>query len=248
MVLLILAGLSGVFMLASIVPMLYLQGLFLNFIKDRLNGILGFPKICAATIIDGIKLLPIYITWLLYYCIIGLVVFIIPLISVIIGLAASKPDAGAIVGGVLVVVLLYLLCCAVLFVLSPFYCYIVIKYAKLGHYTADMFNPLTVFQYMKKVFKCSILLALKLLVLGMIAGFVSGIFQVVAVILIIGFAGLAAMAPNVTLEAAMYQPQVVCGSLLVTSIVACFSMYLSFILGAIGMDNYVEIYKEELDN
>ena len=137
----IFSSLAFIFFILAIVPVFLLEGFSFEFVEMRLRGESGIPKLNLNQIIKGFKGLPIYIVWFLYFVLLALI------------------PRGELIVPVLCLIGI------------PFIFYILIKFIKNNYeYKFEYFNPVTLFDYMKKTFKDTIILLLKMLIVFLVLG------------------------------------------------------------------------------
>ncbi len=239
---------AAVLGIISIVPMLFSMGTWVQFCQDRFSGILGFPKLNSEMFVKGLKVIPIALTWGVYYTLLAFILFILPMILIIAGIAGLKSNPLAIIGFILLLILLYILLLVVFCLISPFVGFVFLKYAKTEEYTADLFNPFAFVKYIKKAFKRIIMIALKLLLFGMIMGLVLSVFYIMYSVVVFSASAVSVIStPDVSAEKFMYTPGMLFVIIGGSSILAVIQAYASAMIGFAGVDNYIEVYKEEFD-
>ena len=237
-----------IFALLCIVPCVFLNGLFISFVKDRLNSITGIPKIRTTTFIEGLKVLPLQIVWGLYLLVVlGCIslLFFIPLMSLF--SQGSNPHTSLIlltIGGFLVFFLLTMLFCILI---CPFMNYIYIDYVNEGKLCRYLFNPLKIFDYMKKAFKETMLVFVKFWVVAIVGSLVSGIFQLLAVFFGFGIGVLAVLTTSeANSDVAIYTPIWATSLILLSSVVVLIHAYITTMIGYAAVENYIGVYKEKI--
>lgn len=239
-----------VLLILSIFPMLFSMGAWVQFCQDRFNGVLGFPKLNGGMLVKGLKVIPISLAWMIYYITLAFVLLLIPIFFIVSSMKALKFDPLAMIGLLLLIILLYILLLVVFCLISPFVGFLFIKYAKNEEYTADLFNPFGFVKYIKKAFKRIIMIALKLFVFAMIMGVALSVFYVIyyVVIFIAGMFTFASTPAGAAGTAGVTSPIIMAVIIIGAAILAVIQAYASAMIGFAGVDNYVEVYKEEFDN
>lgn len=234
--------------LMCIIPCLFLNGLFISFAKDRLNLGTGIPKITTDTFVEGLKVLPLQIVWGLYFLIIfgGIsLLFFIPLMSVF--SQGSNPQTSTIllvIGGFLIFFLLTMLFCILI---CPFMNYIYIDYVNEGKLCGYLFNPLKIFDYMKRAFKETMLVFVKFWVVAIVGSLISGIFQLLAVFFGIMIGLLAVLTTSeANSDVAIYSPIWATVLILLSSLVVLIHAYITTMIGYAAVENYIGVYKEKI--
>lgn len=233
----------------SIVPMFFWLGVNIDFYKDRLKGVKGIPQLKWETLTTGLKYFPLSFVWGIYLSLIFILLFFVPMFGLI-GYAVSTKfsNPAIVILAALFIILLFILAMVVFIVISPFLNYIVTKYAKLGYYTTDMFNPLTLFGYMKKAFKSTMFVMLKMILASIVVNLISGLFTGVIVVLIIAVIMFAAiMAGDANADAAIYSPVVILIVLPLATLSGVIQAYATGMVGFAATDNYIEVYKNEIE-
>ena len=146
-------------------------------------------------------------------------------------------------------ILLLFLSIIVSLILSPFLNYIIFNFSKDLVYRAEYFNPLTLVRYIKKSFKSTMMVFLKMILANMVVGTVSQIvgfifilFAMVFPIIFALFAGTEEAA-----EKAVFSPASILLTLPFTTIAALIQSYATGIVQFAATDMYVEVYKNEIE-
>lgn len=235
--------------LLAIVPTLFSFGLYIDFFKDRLEGKTGIPQLKGETLITGLKYFPLSFVWGLYFGLIFIVLFFIPMFGLIGYFTSTKsPDPATIIFSILFIILFFILAMVIFLVVGPFFNYITAKYAKLGYYTADMFNPFTLFGYMKKAFKSTMLVMLKMLLASFLVNIIASCVTGVLTLLIIAITAFAIMTTGgENADKAMYSAGVILTVIPIATLCGVIQAYATGMVGFAAADNYVEVYKEEIE-
>ncbi len=234
---------SGVLFVLSIVPMLMLSGFYVKFLNKRFDDVEGIPCFDASCILQGLKVLPLYLVWIIYIGIPFILLFAGGLFGVVGAYGSVNMSLTNIFSSVFFIFLLCIILILLLFVVSPFVSLIFIKYAQNFEYTPDLFNPLTLFRNMKAAFKDVILVALKFILVNIVTAFAA---QIVIIICVIAFffcgviyAMFVPLNSNVVVDPAFIIPVV-----LFTSLLSVFAAYVKWITALAYADNLVEVYKK----
>lgn len=247
-VLIALAIATAVVCLLAVVPTICTFGFSIKFIKDRFDNVLGIPELSFDMLKKGLKYLPIFITWSLYFLIFfaliisGTVAFIINL-----GVMLSSS-----VFGMVTIVLFPLLAALIILAISiliiPFTVYIIIGFAKDEKYRSEYFNPLILFSYMKKAFKETFVVAVKFYLAGLVVNLATGLLSgslIVASVLVVATAVVLSPANS---DNAIYQPFVMAMVILLTSVSVLVQMYGNSLVGFAAMENYLDVYKDKIED
>lgn len=239
----------ALFALLSIVPLIFLMGFSVDFNRDRLNAITGIPKVNTEMFEKGLKILPLIFVWGIYYLIYFGLFFVAPIVAIVAGCIALSGNVAGIVGLILIGLLLLFLSIIVSLILSPFLNYIIFNFSKDLVYRAEYFNPLTLVRYIKKSFKSTMMVFLKMILANMVVGTVSQIvgfifilFAMVFPIIFALFAGTEEAA-----EKAVFSPASILLTLPFTTIAALIQSYATGIVQFAATDMYVEVYKNEIE-
>jgi len=244
----VVLGIGSLVFGVSCILAIILMGVWIQFCQDRFNGILGFPKLNEQLFSKGLKAIPLALVWVMY-CLIAVGVPCIPLIMIYVQIFSVQ--VATLLG--LLFLLLFLLelpYFVILWMISPFVGFLFLKYAKTEKYTADLFNPFAFVKYIRKAFKRIIMIALKLVLFAMImCAVLSIIFYVIYFIVV--FIATVFSYPATTADAGtsgFYSPVMLIITIGGASILAVIQSYASAIIGFAGVDNYIEVYKEEFDD
>ena len=236
--------------LLSIVPVFVLQGLWAKFVNRRFSEAYGIPKLSWDCLSRGLKMFPLTLVWGLYIGIPSLLY--LALVFIGFGLTISSQDSVmvfsqpiivivAVLGLLLAVMLLFI----PLFLISPFVNMVFMKYCEKFEYSKELFNPLLPFRYMKKVFKDSIFLALKFILVGMVTGMGAQIILclllMVLAIIAIPVVIILAMVNEHMFDSSVWAIPVV----MLVSVVAIIPAYVRWITNLAYVDNLEEIYVDK---
>lgn len=246
-VMLIVGIVGAVLIFLSIVPYIFILGFYINFVKDRLSGIAGIPKIKAETFVMGLKVLPLCIVWCIYSMIVFGTLLIGPLIPIILGLVSKTPDYHMILIGIILLLLAYSICFVLFLLVIPFVTYVIFEYVDKGKAIGRLFNPLVIIEYMKKAFKDTIFVELKFILVGMVSSIITGIVYIAVVlfsILINCFVVFSVSESQI--DAAMNSPIILTTLILLLTIASIVQIYVSSMVGYAAADNYMDVYKEKI--
>ena len=231
--------------LLSIVPMLFLAGFYFKFLNKRMAEPQGLPKWNWDCLIIGIEAIPVGLVWSLYIAV-PLILLIGCFVGIFALLLSGTPSAVEIIGAILLVLLFIALFMALVVVISPFVAQVYFKYSENFEYSAEIFNPLTIFRYMKKSFKESIIVALKYIVVNIaVSSVVQLVLGVIMVILVMfGMVFLIAASP------AGSDPTKSIGFimtiLIFSGIFGSISGYSTIVVSLAYADNLLEVYKDKI--
>lgn len=199
--LIILGMVALVFGILSVIPAVFLAGYSVDFCKSRLNNGVGFPKISWDLFIKGAKLIPLGLVWSIYALIFFGILFFLPLTPLIIGTVKSGDKGAGIILFMLGFLFIMLLLCVIAFLITPFLSYVTVTYVNDGGYSAKLFNPLIIIDFMKKSFKSTIMVALKYILVSLVIGMAVSIIYIALLIIYVGIMAVIAIAsPTITLE------------------------------------------------
>lgn len=243
----IIAVAALVFIILSIIPSIFLLGFYINFVQDRLRGFKGVPKVSWETFMMGLRVLPLCIVWGIYYLIFFGALIIGPLVPIIMSVGSSKPSPIAIFVGICIMLFAFFVVYIAVLLVVPFTNYVMCEYVDNGRALGKLFNPLIIFGYMKKAFKETMLVMLKFLLVGIVAGMLTGCFYglIIALSLLIGF--LAAMSvPESQADNAIYYPIPMILLIILSSFATIVQSYVNSMVGYAATDNYIGVYKEKI--
>ncbi|MDE6138310.1 MAG: DUF4013 domain-containing protein [Candidatus Gastranaerophilales bacterium] len=232
----------------SVIPSIFLAGYSVDFCKNRLNDKMGFPSLSWNLFQKGIKLIPLGFVWSLYVILFFGTLFLLPLAPLIVNAVhSSDKNLGIILfmlGFLFVILLIFVLC----FLITPFLSYVTITYVNEGQYSARLFNPLIIVDFMKKSFKSTILVTLKFLLASFIISF--GVTIVYLIIFLLYFALIAIIAMSsskITVGNVAYAPITLFLVLPLLGFAGTFQMYVNSMIGYAQMENYIEIFQKEIN-
>lgn len=234
---------SIVTLILSFIPFVMLSGLGLDFCKSRLVDNNGIPAVDWSTFPKGLKALPLYIVWGIYYSILGLVFFSVPIACFIFGLSIMKENPLLFVGIIFLSLFLCFISAILAYMVSPFMCYIFINYSSDFKYKAELFNPLSLFSYMKKAFKDTIIVLFKYLLVNMVLNTAASLITTIFAVVLVGYIIFITI---ISPEGAVYTPLNIAILTILSSIMAVFQGYVMAVTGFAMTDNVVEIYKNEI--
>lgn len=245
-----LLGLVLILLLLSVVPTLGLWGVGLSFMHDRYHQKQeGIPMVNKDIFKTGLKVFPLYLVWGVYMLI---------FISVILALCFSPFIISALVGGFndsnglglvlsfFVGIMLFLLSCIGLYLLTPFFSYVSITYAKDFEYTSRLFNPLIIVDFIKKSFKSSVMVALKYILINIVVGFITSIVYGIGFVAILVF--FIIFASSLPEDATIYSSPILLVTVVAgTLFMALMQSYLGAMVGLGMTGNLIEVYKQEVE-
>ena len=172
--------------------------------------------------------------WAIYYVALILVFTVFPLLVAyrIVSLTGNV----AVVMFVLLLIFLFLALLAVSIILAPFINVIYIKFAKNYQYSSDIFNIMTVIDFMKKTFKPVFIVAIQCALISIICNII--VYTLIAVIVFVFV---------IAADDSFISPH---GRMLLEYLGMLFSSlilsYISGIMSFVFVDNVCDIYNEEL--
>ncbi len=241
---LLIAG--GIFLVLSILPMIMLCGIFVKFLNRKFLGQNGIPEINMDILVQGAKVLPVYLVWGIY---IGLPVLIY-LMAVFGGFTYILTlDVGLLFQILFFFIMfgLVFLLAIPLFIITPFITMIYIKYATNLQYSSEIFNPLTPFRYMKIAFKDALLVALKYFVVSIGVSFVSQIIGLLLGVLLCIFVFIGAFISSFIASGAQVDWILYIPMLIGFALYMVINSYAVQIVNFAYANNLADIYKEKVE-
>ena len=235
-----------IFFVLSIIPWFSISGYVMKFIHDRYLGAKeNFPEVnkesLKESLILGLKVFPLSFVWCIYS-----VILFLALLAVALAPTVIASISGLTWVGVLLSVLLVIALVIAMVILTPFFMFIIIEYAKDFEYSARLFNPLTLIEYIKKSFKPAIITALKYLLAGIIAAFGSGfVYLIFVLLLMLIMAIMAVTSPEST--NVEYHPLTVTAFVVLMSVCGVIESYISAIVGFGYAADFIDVYKENIE-
>jgi hypothetical protein len=198
--------------------------------------------------IKGAKLVPLGFVWSIYVIIFFGTLFFLPLTSLILSIVKSGDKGAGIFLFMLGFLFVMLLLCVIAFIVTPFLSYLPVTYVNDGSYSAKLFNPLIIIDFMKKSFKSTIMVALKYIIVSMLIGLAVSIIYIVFLVLYMGIMAIIAISSStITIDNVAYAPITLLFLIPLSVLVAVFQMYVNSIIGYAQLDNYIEIFKNEIN-
>lgn len=242
---LLLAILAGVFLILSIIPLFALSGFYFKFLNMRLTQAQGLPILDLDCIRTGLKAFPVTCAWTLYVGIPVIIYIGLVVLGCAGGVVAAKANPLALIAAFIIMFGLILLLFIPLFIINPFILHLYIRFSEDFEYRAELFNPLTIFKYMKKAFKDSMLVALKFIVVSMVTSFASQILVFICVIFLFVFGFIFALfSPENSnpVLAPGFMITVIIGS----TIAGVISAYVSWLTSFAFADNLEYVYRDSI--
>lgn len=238
-----LAAIAGVFLILSIIPLFTISGFYFKFLKKRLTEEQGLPNLDLDCLKIGIKSFPVTLAWTLYIGIPIAIYIAIVLFGSIGGIVATKANPLAAVSVVFLMIGLILLLFIPIFIINPFISLLYMKFAETFEYSTELFNPITIFRYMKKAFKETMLVALKFIVVSIVTSFAGQIVVFICVIFLFVFGFIFAL---FTPENAnpMVAPGFIITVIAGSTIAGVISAYISWITSLAFADNLEYVYRD----
>lgn len=242
---LLIAG--GIFLVLSILPMIMLCGIFVKFLNRKFLGQNGIPEINMDILVQGAKVLPVYLVWGIY---IGLPVLIY-LIAVFGGFTYILTlDVGLlfkILAFCIMFGLVFLLAIP-LFIITPFITMIYIKYATNLQYSCEIFNPLTPFRYIKIAFKDVLLVALQYFVVSIGVSFVSQVIGLLVGVLLFLFVLIGVILISIVDSGVQFENVLMIPIIIIMALYMVLNSYATQMVSFAYASNLIEIFKEKFEN
>lgn len=233
-----------VLLILSIIPMFVLSGFYLKFVNKRFSEAVGLPKFDWDCLKKGVKFFPVPFVWTIYIGV-PVILYLVIVLASFGFYISSKPGALDIILSTIAMFGLLFLLYIPLFIISPFIAFINLKYSENFEYSAELFNPLTPFRYMKKVFKDAVIVALKFLVVSIVTSFASQFVIFLGVLFVILFMILIAIAVPENVD--IYKlPAFIIPAIIVSGALGVLSAYIRWITGLAYADNLLDVYKDKI--
>lgn len=247
-ILIILGIVALVFGILSVIPAVFLAGYSVDFCENRLDNGIGFPKLSWNLFIKGAKLIPLGFVWSIYVLIFFGTLFFLPFIPLIIGTVQSGDKGAGMILFMLGFLFIMLFLFVIVFLITPFMSYVVITYVNDGKYSARLFNPLIIIDFMKKSFKSTILVALKYIIVSLVLGMATSIVYIVLVLFCFAVMAIIAIySSTITVDNVAYAPITLLFVIPLFGLAGVIQMYVNSMIGYAQLDNYIEIFKKEID-
>ena len=164
--------------------------------------------------------------------------------------AMTVRDTLAIIGVVLLALLLVTIGIILFIMIAPFVNYIMFEFSKDLVYKAKYFNPFTIVGFVKKSFKSTMSVLLKMILANMVVSTVAQLLATVFVLFGMVFPLISAIfAPTeAAAETAAFSPTAILLSLPFTTIAALIQAYATSMVSYASVDMYVEVYKNEIES
>lgn len=242
---LLIAG--GIFLVLSILPMIMLCGIFVKFLNRKFLGQNGIPEINMDILVQGAKVLPVYLVWGIY---IGLPVLIY-LMAVFGGFTYILTlDVGLLFQILLFFIMfgLVFLLAIPLFIITPFITMIYIKYATNLQYSCEIFNPLTPFRYIKIAFKDVLLVALQYFVVSIGVSFVSQVIGLLVGVLLFLFVLIGVILISIVDSGVQFENVLMIPIIIIMALYMVLNSYATQMVSFAYASNLIEIFKEKFEN
>lgn len=226
----------------SIVPFIWLLGYSIRFAEDRMMDRTGIPKIDLNMLWEGVKVLPLTIVWGIYFAIVFIVIMALPFLPLI----GSNGDTSSIIIAILGFFVALMVVFAFCVLVVPFYNYIIIEYIKYG-LQGYLFNPLTLVNFMKAAFKDTVIVFAKFWAVAIVASIPIGILNIVIFIVAFGALAISAVGAPSDSDAAIYNPLTISIIIILGTLMAILQMYVNTMIANAATENYVEVYKTEIE-
>jgi len=239
--LLIVGAILGIL---SIIPLCMLTGTFINFINRRFKDLPGIPAVNLDSLVQGIKVIPLYFVWGLYICVPCFLYTTLVIVGFVGSGLFSPGNHLAVFLAIFGIMFFILLLIIPLFLISPFISMVYMKYCETLEYSAELFNPLLLVRYIRESFKEGILVALKFFVVSIIISFATQIVMIFFIILIFIVSMIFAIAlpENAALETNW---GFLTSVIIIGGFAGCITGYVQFITNFAYVDNLQDVYKEK---
>lgn len=248
-VVVILLAFALFFLILSIVPAFYMLGFSTKFCELRLNGESGVPIINSGLFMKGLKTLPLFFTWGVYYMIVCLLLIGLPIGIAVASSLAVKDNPLAIVAIVLFTIFVICLLAVCLTIIAPFINFVFIKFIKGNYiYKANYFNPFVLIDYIKKSFKETMMVMLKMLLTCFIVTSASSIVSMIIVVFMMAFVMISSlMIPEQAGKDPAYHPLVIFVFVAFSALAGIVQAYATSMANCAASDLYVEVYKNKIE-
>lgn len=232
---------TGVILAILSIPMIICSlGVYIKYINNKFNTDYAFPQINGETFKAGLKAIPVIFAWTAYI-IVALLAYIVIGVLILSKLFSDSSGVSSAVALCAFISLLIIFIVAVV-VASPFINMIYVKFAKNLQYSGEIFNPMTVVKYIKTSFVPVFMIALKYVLVSIVANvavmlFAAVLLMIATVVLIFAKQG------SITNTTAGFVLM-----FMTTAITAWITGYVSSIVSLAMSDNLTEYYKNEIDS
>lgn len=241
---------GGVLFLLSIIPYIIMAGFRYTFLNDRYNGVNeGIPEVSFELFKRGLYAIPFDFVWGIYMSILAIVVVGSSLIPMFYGIFShsARSNVPLVVCLTILTIFLYILGIIILCLICAFFVYVSIEYAKDFKYKKRLFNPLLLFDAIRKSFKSTFITAIKYLLGSMvvqtIVSIICGLIYV-AVILSSGIILALSLPENAALE---YHPVYMIVVFVGATLLGVLTTYAYSVFWLGYSDNVVDVYKSEIE-
>lgn len=228
----------------SIIPLVFLTGFNLDFYKSRLECKKGLPIVNWTTFAKAIKAIPLYLVWGFYYSILTLILFSIPVSLFIYGLSIVKEHLFVFILLVMFSALLCCVFCLVTYIISPFISYIFIRFSNNCEYNAALFNPMTVISYMRKVFKETVVILFKYIIVNLVLNTVASIITTIPGMLVALYVSALSI---ISSGGNIYTPLNLSILIGYSWLAVIIQVYVISMAGFAMADNLVEVYRTDIE-
>jgi hypothetical protein len=232
----------------SIVPLVTLLGFSMEFYEMRLRGEAGFPRLNTEQFSKGLKALPLFFVWSFYYGIVSITFIFLPIAVAVSSAMTYRDNILAIVGIVLLTILIISVLLVCLTLVSPFFNYIFIRFIKDYKYRGEYFNPFTLIKYIKKSFKSTVMVLLKMFLAGLVVGMGASIIVALLTGLMFALVLIVSVTtPETPGVDVSYTPAMLLVIIPFSALGGIVQSYVTNMLGFASSDQYVEVYKNEIE-
>ena len=126
--------------------------------------------------------------------------------------------------------------------------YVFIKFVKTYKFRAEFINPSVLVDYIRKSFKDTIMVMLKMTLTGFIVNAVTSILTGIIIVFMMAFVFISVLLiPEKAGEDNIYHPIVILLMVPFSSLAGIIQLYASSLVGFAAADQYVEIYKNKIE-
>ena len=242
---LLIAG--GIFLVLSILPMIMLCGIFVKFLNRKFLGQNGIPEMNMDLLVQGAKVLPVYLVWGIY--------IVLPVLIYLMAVFGGFTYILTLDVGLLFQILLFFIMFGLvfllaipLFIITPFITMIYVKYATNLQYSSEIFNPLTPFRYIKIAFKDVLLVALQYFVVSIGVSFVSQVIGLLVGVLLFLFVLIGVILISIVDSGVQFENVLMIPIIIIMALYMVLNSYATQMVSFAYASNLIEIFKEKFEN
>lgn len=238
---------GSVFLVLSIIPILMINGTFINFLNRNLQGKSGIPDFGLDMLKQGVKILPVNIVWGIYIGI-PMLFYLAFVIGGFAFMLTGDSSTIAKLSSVFIMFGLIFILWLLLFIITPFVTMVYIKYGSTLEYSKEIFNPLMPFRYMKKAFKDTMIVALKYFVVNAVLSTILQIISFLIMLIVFAFSiFIASLASN--LNSSLTTEWIIMpATFIISAIFIIINGYTIQIINFSLSDNLIDIYKDKIES